>query len=291
MFRENLGLRIFAFLMAVFVWLQSQLVNEHRTEVNLPVNLKSIPKNITLEKLPQSIPFIVKGKGFDIIKLVLSHTKVSVDASKIQPGIELISLTDYTIDLPENVNVTLIGPADQQNIAVKADEFHQKRVPVKLSFDSTLTRQRFDTLKYSIYPERVTVFGPKNKVQAIQSVSTEFISRELSNKSEFILKLSSMGEDVSYSETQVRIKLSVDQSDTKVMDNIPIECRVGEHCFPAKATVKVSGEVQALKNLNADMVMVTVSTERDASGLNKLDVKLPEGVELVAITPERVRVK
>ena len=291
MFRENLGLRIFALFMAVFVWLQSQLVNEHRTVVNLPVNLRSIPKNITLEKLPQNIPFIVKGKGYDIIKLVLSHTKVSVDASKIQPGIELISLTDYTIDLPENVSVTLIGPADQHEIAVKADEFHQKRVPVKLGFADTLTRQKFESLKYEIIPNRVVVFGPKSKVQAIQAVVTELITREMSTKSGFILKLSALGDDVSFSESQIRVKISESYNTSKVVDNIDIVCPSGDRCFPAKATIKVSADSQVMKNFNPTEVSIQVSSEADATGMHKLIVTLPQGLNLVAITPEKVRLK
>ncbi len=277
--------------MALFIWVQSQLTTEHRTVVGLPVNLKSVPKNITLERLPQSIPFQVKGKGLDIIKLKLSRTKVSIDASRIQPGVDIISLTDYTIDLPENVNITLLGPADQQEIAVHADVFHQKKVPVQLSYADTFTRQRFSSLKFEIVPDRVIVFGPKNKVQSIDYAYTEAITREMTSERDFILKLASSGEDVSFSEAQVRVRVSNSYNTSKVFDNLPIIPDTGKSCFPTHATVKISGDSDLLKQLDPVNIKISISPEADTQGLHILKVELPPGTELVAITPDKVRLK
>lgn len=278
-------------MLAVFVWVQSQLTTEHRTVVGLPVNLKSVPKNITLERLPQSIPFQVKGKGLDIIKLKLSHTKVSIDASKIQPGVDIISLTDYTIDLPENINITLLGPADQQEIAVHADVFHQKKVPVQLSYADTFTRQRFASLKFELVPDRVIVFGPKNKVQAIDFAYTEAITREMASERDFILKLNATGDDVSFSETQVRVRVSNSYNTSKVLDNLKIISEAGKSCFPSHATVKIAGDSELLKQFDPVNVKITISPEADTQGLHSLKVELPLGIELVAITPDKVRIK
>jgi YbbR domain-containing protein len=277
--------------MAVFVWVQSQLVTEHRSVVDLPVNLKSVPKNITLERLPQSIPFNVRGKGFDIIKLKLSRTKVSIDASKIQPGVDVISLTDYTIDLPENINITLLGPADQQEIAVTADVFHQKKIPVQLGYADAFTRQRFSGLKYQIVPDRVIVFGPRNKVQAIESAITEAITREIASERDFIVKLATTGEDVSFSESQVRVRVSNSFNTSRVFDNITIITEAGKSCFPSQATVKLSGDSEFLKQFDPSGIQIRIAPEADTQGLHALSVDLPAGTELVAITPAKVRYK
>ena len=99
MLQENLGLKILSLLIAVFVWLQSLLISEQKSVVNLPVALSSIPKNITLDNVPNHIPFNVRGRGLEIIKLKFSRTKVLLDASKIKPGSDILSVSDYTIDL------------------------------------------------------------------------------------------------------------------------------------------------------------------------------------------------
>ena len=77
MFRENNGLRIVALVLAAMIWLQSVLVSEQRSVVSLPINLLYVPQNITLEDIPESIPFSVKGKGQDILKMMRSEEHTS----------------------------------------------------------------------------------------------------------------------------------------------------------------------------------------------------------------------
>jgi len=289
-FRENLGLRIFSLVLAVFVWLQANLITEHRSIVSLPVNLKSVPKNITLEKLPHSIPFHVKGKGLDIMKLMLSRTKVSIDASSIKPGVDIISLSDYTIDLPENINVTLLGPAEQQEIAVHADVFHQKRIPIRLSFADSFTRQRFANLKYQIIPDKVIVFGPRNKVHTIDAANTEFVTAELANEKEFVLKLAAAGDDVSFSETQVRVRISNSFTTSRVFDDVSIITE-GKTAFPPKAAIKLSGDSEILNKIDTSSFYIKVSETADENGFHELMVEAPTGTTLEAITPQKVKIK
>jgi YbbR domain-containing protein len=270
---------------------QTILISEQKSVVNLPVNLKSIPKNVTLERLPQTIPFSVRGKGLDILKLRLSKTKVIIDASKVKPGTDIISLTDYTIDLPENINLNLIGPVNKQEIAIHADVFHQKKVSVVLSFADNYTKQRFSSLNYHIIPERVTIFGPKNKVETVQNVTTESISRDMLSERDFKLKLSPLSDDLSASEADVRVRVSSSYNTTKVFDDIPIVNGTGKSYFPARVAVKISGDSDILKTVDARKIKITVSVDADAAGMYPLSVELPEGLELVAITPDKVHLK
>lgn len=276
-------------MLAIFIWVQSLLVSEHRSVVNLPVNLKSVPKNLTLQRLPQSIPFNVRGKGMEILKLRLSKTRVSIDASKIKPGVDIIALTDYTIDLPENVEVTLIGPVEKQEIAIHADVFHQKKVAVRLAFADNYTRQRFSSLNYHLIPERLTIFGPKNKVLSVDHLLTEAISREQLSEREFLLKLSPLPEELSSSETEVMVKVSSSFNSSKVFENIPISGAADKNYFPSRVTIKVSGDSELLNSLNPAKIVISTSAEADASGLFALKASLPEGIEFIAITPDKVR--
>lgn len=277
--------------MALLVWLQLQLSTEHRSVINLPVSLRSVPKNITLDRLPQSIPFNVRGKGLEIIKAEFSKAQVLLDASNIQPGVDIISLTDYTIDMPENINLNLIGPVEKQEITVHADEFHQKRVPVKLSFSDKLTEQRLKDQNYQITPEKVIVFGPKSKVRPITSLSTEPVGTDLVSQSEFIVKLASPGEDISISESQVRVSISNTYNTIRVLDNVPLKATPERSYFPGTVAIKLSGDSAVLENLNPASFMAVPSTEPDARGFYSLTVEAPGNVQVIAITPNKVRLK
>ncbi|MBP7309845.1 MAG: hypothetical protein KA984_01005 [Candidatus Cloacimonetes bacterium] len=291
MFRENLGLKFLSVVIALLVWLQLQLSTEHRSVINLPVSLRSVPKNITLDRLPQSIPFNVKGKGLEIIKAEFSKAKVLLDASKIQPGVDIISLTDYTIDMPENINLNLIGPVEKQDITVHADEFHQKRVPVKLSFSDKLAEQRMENQNYQITPEKVIVFGPKGKVRPISMLYTEAVSTDLVSQSEFIVKLASPGEDISISESQVRVRISNTYNTSKVLDNVPLKSSPERSFFPGAVAVKISGDSAVLENLNPASIVAIPSAEPDARGFYSLTVEAPENIQIIAVTPNKVRLK
>jgi len=87
MFKENLGLKLFALSLAILIWLQSVLVMEHKSKVNLPVRLNSLPADISLENMPTTIPFSVEGKGLDILRLAISRPVANIGCERAFSGI------------------------------------------------------------------------------------------------------------------------------------------------------------------------------------------------------------
>lgn len=291
MFHENLGLKLFSLLMAVFIWLQSLLITEQKSVINLPVVLRAVPKNLTLDNLPKTIPFNVRGKGLEIIKLKLSKTKISLDAAKLKPGTDMISLSDYTIDLPENIHVNLIGPADRQEIAVQADVFNQKKVPVELSFADNYTRQRFAVLSYKIIPDKLLLFGPKSKIQLIDHISTEEITREQLSEKEFTLKIPELDRDVSLPENKVRVRISSSYHQTRIFDGLPVKTSSGAGTIPSQVTVKITGDSDVLGALDPQSIRVSITPEADANGFHQIVVEAPNSTQVQAVTPAKVRLK
>jgi hypothetical protein len=291
LFQENLGLKLFSLIMALFIWLQSVLITEQKGVINLPVVLRSVPRNLTLDNLPKTIPFNVRGKGLELIKLKLSKTRISLDAAKIKPGADIISLSDYTIDLPDNIHVNLIGPADRQDIAVHADVFNQKKVPVELSFADNYTRLRFATLSYKIIPDKLMIFGPKSKIQLIDHISTEEITRQQLSDKEFSLKIPEIDQDVSLPVNNVKIRISSSYPQTRVYDGLMVKAPAGKVCVPAEVTLKISGDSDILNELNPQNILISVSPEADANGFHQVLVEAPSALQVQAITPSRVRVK
>lgn len=288
MFRENIGLRLISVLLALLIWLQSVLVTEQKSVINLPINLRYVPQNVTLENIPQHIPFSVQGKGQDILKMVLFKPRVNIDASKISPGMDILSLEDYSIDLPENVNVTFLGPASSDKIAIQADVFHQKVVPVVPEFQDELLRSRLADLRYSLDPEKVTIFGPKNRIKSITGVSTEAIGNAELAESQSRLALILPPGDVSISESSVLLTISGAQEATKVFPNVILPAGY----LPSRVAVKLQGESAVLDKISGLRdIKASISAEPDAAGLFSVVVELPEDVQLIAITPDKVRAR
>lgn len=287
MLKDNLGLRILSLVLAMLIWLQSVLISEHRSTVNLPVQLRFVPKNITLENIPDTIPFSVKGKGMDILKLMLAKPQVQIDASKITPSTDILSLNNYTIDLPDNINVSLIGPAQSDQLAIQADVFHQKSVGIKLSFADDYTKNQFAELQYTISPEKLTIFGPKSRIQAISQISTKPISRNMMSESRLTIELDMPDNEISVSENKVLISIIHSRESTKVFSDIPLAARF----LPSLIAVRIKAPASILDKIKPSDIIPEISETADAEGLYTVNIILPPEVELLAVTPNKVRAR
>ncbi|HNQ42913.1 MAG TPA: YbbR-like domain-containing protein [Candidatus Cloacimonadota bacterium] len=285
MVRENLGLRILAVILAVLIWLQSVLATEHRTQVNLRVNLTSLPQNLTLDNVPKSIPFTIKGRGWDILGFMLSKPNVSIDASKITPDSDIIALDDYKIDIPESQNITLLGPAQSNNIAVQADVFHRRVVPIRLDFADDNVKRRLSELRYLTNPSEISIFGPKSKIQNISSIFTIPVTMEMLTESRFDLALVLPVDDVSLSDTKVTVTISSAQQAVRVFSEVILP----PWCLPSRVAVKVQGAGSILDRFQASQIEIKVAAEPDAEGFYAVEAVLPEGIELLALTPDKVK--
>ncbi|MCB5262798.1 MAG: hypothetical protein LHW64_00860 [Candidatus Cloacimonetes bacterium] len=286
MLKDNLGLRLFALLLAIFLWLQSALISEQRSVVSLPINLLSVPQNITLENFPSSIPFAVRGKGLDIIRLMMAKPRVNIDASKITPNTDVISLQDYSIDLPDNINVSLLGPAESDQLTIQADIFHQKVVPVQLDFENAYTENRFKELRYNIDPDRVTIFGQKKRIRNVNAILTKKVDQETLTNDSAELKLN-IPADITSSETKVLLTISGADQATRVFPNIALPAGY----LPARVAVRLQAPAAALDAVKPNQITARVSDKADENGLYTVELTLPEGTQAIAITPSKVRAR
>lgn len=286
MLKDNLGLRLFALLLAMFLWLQLALVSEQRSVVSLPVNLLSVPQNITLENFPTKIPFAVRGKGQDIIRLIIAKPRVNIDASKITPNTDVISLQDYSIDLPDNINVTLLGPAESDQLSIQADIFHQKVVPVQIDFEDSETRNRFKELRYVIDPDRVTIFGHKNRIRSINAILTKKINQDIlaNNKAELELSIPA---NITASQNKVLLSISGTEQTTRVFPNVVLPAGY----LPSRVAVRLQASATTLDAINPSQIIARVSAQADENGLFTVELTIPEDTEAIAITPNKVRAR
>nr|MDK2850924.1 hypothetical protein [Candidatus Cloacimonadota bacterium] len=285
MLKDNLGLRLFALFLAIILWMQSVLVAEQKSVVSLPLTLRDVPAGITLENIPKQVSFNVRGRGLDILRMMLNRPTVSIDASMITVNTDQLPLQDYTIDLPENIHVNLLGPSDSELINIQADVYHQKNVPIRLDFADLYTQNRFSELNYRIQPESVTIFGAKSRLQNISMILTQPIDQEILDAGRAELKLILPDEEVSLSEDSVTLSISGIQEATRVFADISIPAGY----IPSKVAVRLKAPAPILEQLTADDITVSVMDDPDEVGMYPIIIVVPEDVQVIAVTPDRVR--
>ena len=286
MLKDNLGLRLFALFLAMFIWLQSALISEQRSIVSLSINLLSVPQNITLENFPSTIPFAVRGKGLDILRLMMAKPRVNIDASKITPNTDVISLQDYSIDLPENINVTLLGPAESDQLTIQADIFHQKVVPIKLDFEDAFTESRFSELRYNLDPDRVTIFGQKNRIRGIKAILTKKVDQAALENDTRELELN-IPADITTTQKKVLLSISGTAQATRVFPNIALPAGY----LPSRVAVRLQASGAVLETINPNQITARVSDKADENGLFTVELTIPEDTQAIAITPSKVRAR
>ncbi|HRY84089.1 MAG TPA: hypothetical protein P5533_05600 [Candidatus Cloacimonadota bacterium] len=289
--REYLGLKIFAVALAFLLWIQANLMSEHRTVLNLPVQFRNAPKDVSIKQQQEKIPYLVEGRGIEILRFLISKTRITIDASKIKPGTDILALDDYRIDLPVGIDLKLIGPATGKEIAIEADSYEQKQVPVELSFSDNYTRREYLAKRYLIQPETLDIYGAGRILRNVQSIKTEEITRDLLSRGRFSLSLISPQPEVSMSVKAIKISLLNDKNVNRVISGIAIESNMGKNFFPGEVTIKVSGPSEALAALDANTLKAELAPAPESDGSYKVSVSLPGDLSLEDITPSQVRIR
>jgi len=289
--RKNLGLKAFSLILALVVWLQIALSSEHRTIVRLPVLLDNLSPQITLADLPRDVPFTVKGKGIDLLRLRFSATKVVVDASALKPGADKLPLDDYSLrGLPASSSIEVLGPAVDSDVSVTTDVLHHKSVKVVPSFEDDAARTRFFEMDYLLSPDQIRINGPRRDIRDLKTISTAPISFAMLSRDRFDTPLVFNSNQISSTVAKVSVTRIPDRIATRVFESISIDSG-SRAIFPQAVTLKVEGNPGVLKQLKPGSFAIKALGDPDEGGWIELDPVLPEGIEKYALTPERVRLR
>jgi hypothetical protein len=131
----------------------------------------------------------------------------------------------------------------------------------------------------------VTIFGPKSRINSISKIQSRAITLEMLSEARQYLELQIPDTDISASVKTVLLSISGAQESSKVFPNIALS----RNYIPSMIAVKVSGSGAALDRLTIEQIKAEVSEEADENGLYKVNLVLPDDIQVIAITPDMVR--
>lgn len=280
--KNGLGIKILALFIALVIWFQIVLISEHTIELNIPLTLTQVPKDVSIDNY--SIPFSITGRGYDLLRFYLSKPRAELDGSEIMPGTTQIPITNYKINKPASLNIA-INPITSENLSLNADVRIEKTLPVKTRFsDSNL--EKYFASQMRILPPEVTVSGPKNKVENLREIYTYNISRKLLETKDFRIDLQKPDPSIIISEGSVQILIREMEVSLKVL-NLPIDTSLGR-VVPSSVTVKIKGPSQIMTSLKSSDLKAMPTLQKDENGFYGIDLILPEGIILIDKTPSKV---
>ena len=181
---KQLGARLGAFGLAIFLWLFVVSNNNYSTIINIPIEVRNLNerKKAYKKEIPQIAKVRFKGKGRSIIKSLLlkdfvKDFKLVIDLDRISEEYNFF-LNDYynrypqKVSIPSTFELQYVEVIYPDSIHISLDEYMVKNVPVKSNIVINPSPGYIKIGKPILDSSLVTIAGAKNAVQSIEYIYT-----------------------------------------------------------------------------------------------------------------------
>ena len=276
---ENIGLKLFSFVLAVIFWLLIMGVEDEIQTVTLPIKYQLPTDKVLLEDLPETVTLVLQGKLVEL-KTWDPQKEIVVDFSGAKIGKTIENLTDSQFKVPRSITITRISPVQiTANFASKIS----KTVPVVARWKNEPT-QGYKLLEIKVEPNTVMVEGEESEIGFLPSVNT--LPVDLSEKKGSFsvqIGLERVGRNVFFPDIEtvtahVRLeRILVEQTFT----GLPVRWR-GELADPAWAldpaavSLTLKGPEDILRKLTLKDLLLFVDVQLVTETSKKGDVLQPQ---------------
>jgi len=181
---KQLGARLGAFGLAIFLWLFVVSNNNYSTIINIPIEVRNLNerKKAYKKEIPQIAKVRFKGKGRSIIKSLIlkdfvKDFKLVIDLDRISEEYNFF-LNDYynrypqKVSIPSTFELQYVEVIYPDSIHISLDEYMVKNVPVKSNIVINPSPGYIKIGKPILDSSLVTIAGAKNAVQSIEYIYT-----------------------------------------------------------------------------------------------------------------------
>lgn len=179
LFTENLGLKISAILISVFLWFFVTSRGQSEIALDVPLEFKNIPADTGIVSTSvKTVSVTVRGQERPMKNLKAPDVRVYVDLEKTKTGEGISFINAADIKLPYALSVVSITPS---SVKIKLDETVAKTVPVTPILAGE-PRDGFVVRAIKVEPKSVVIKGLKSEVRKLRVVKTEPLDITDSNK-------------------------------------------------------------------------------------------------------------
>ncbi len=173
-FRENLGIKLAAIVLALLVYFHVRTEREDELTFRVPVVLKGLPDSLTWTgEIPKDINVVLSGKLKNLLKLRLAPMHVAVDVSKAGPGRFQRTLSSGDVPVPAGSNLLVTHFAGPERLDILIERKMSKPVRVLPQVLGRPPHGYVMTGPATASPESTTVTGPASVVSLTDSLYTE----------------------------------------------------------------------------------------------------------------------
>jgi diadenylate cyclase len=167
---HNLTLKLLSLALAVGLWMA--LAGEPISEVavDVPISFHNMPGNLEISS--ESIPTAqirLRGPERAIRRLEPSDVFAEIELANVRPGERTFALTAADIHHPRELSIVQVVPSD---VHLTFDVRQTREVPVQPRVIGNFA-EGYTIGQIQVEPPTVRVAGPKHRVEAIESATTD----------------------------------------------------------------------------------------------------------------------
>ncbi|MEI7502426.1 MAG: YbbR-like domain-containing protein [Paludibacter sp.] len=300
--KDILSFLLFLTLAASF-WFVNALGKDRETTISIPIRYVGIPQNVAIiNKIPSELTLNVKDQGLRLFSYSKQRlTPISFDLSRLFKQKGDILFTSEQINA--NVNkyrhlmpTTTVLEIHPDSIFVKYEKLSIKTLAVEFVSKIELAPQYMLSNNIQLNPSRVTVFGPKNILDSMKSIPTEYVELKGLNETKHLTTKLKPIKSVRFAITETKVNLFVEQFTEKNI-KIPVKSincpsNLAIRTFPAVVDISYNvGLSHFNSSINNDLEVYLDFNDLKLSKKNRQKLKIinkSDYISNVRISPEEV---
>jgi len=220
---ENLGAKIIAVVVALFIWFNASGQKEVIWLKMVPITLDNIPDSLIITgNIPQQAEISITGNKRQLMLMGFKRLALGIDLSQATPGRQRVSLSPRQIQLPSGIDRRNVRILEPLSIDLQLELLVTRRVPVTLSTAGTLPDDLILEGSFSITPSWVSITGPASVAQNIRSMATEALDQsKIKSSFERELPIVIGARQLECEPDRVTVSVRVNEKGQRVLSNVP----------------------------------------------------------------------
>lgn len=204
---ENLGLKISAILLSIFLWFFVTSSGQSEMSFEVPIEFLNIPVDFrVVSASTKTVNVTIRGQERLMKNVRTSDIRVFVDIGSAKKGEGIYYINKDDIKLPFAMSVINIKPS---SLKLKLDETVTKTIIIK-PYITGLPEKGFFISSIAIEPESVIIRGLKSELRKINNLMTEALDiTGLHETTTEELKIDIAGADLKPEINTVKVKVII----------------------------------------------------------------------------------
>jgi len=296
---KNFKIFLLSFFFATALWLYISLNLSYSLDVSIPFEIQTTKSQALTEEVPNTIDVKVKGKGWDLLNILISKDlKYSLDISKLKKDSKIITeqFVNERLNLQQNVSILEINP---DTISINFDKVFEKLVPLKNNIVLNLKEGYSIVGNPVLIPDSVKIQGASYLLNKIKFIPTEVkvinnVNSDIQGVVNIKDTLSSLIKvDLKQVNFRYRIQLSAEKNIDDILINVlnvPQDKEV--LLIPPKLNISLRGGVEQLSQITPADVIVNIEfgkIENDTLGFVIPELIIPDETSLLKTEPQKLQ--